>query len=717
MSSSAWLMEVYTAQSVVTHMILRTLKTALEEERRGHRPRQESKDDHNEVLQYEGDEERDGVIYSVYLRNANSHQAPVRVLALRAGTLPRLVLHLLEARVLGDTTYTPAFLATYRTFTNAQEVLRILLARLEDDNYSQATGNSYGGKDDDVSSLFCAWMSQYPEDFISLDAGTREELSGCFTRLKKTNLVTQLEEVTAGQKAVTGERPPVLENDHYDPLDILTFQAGYVAEQLTCLEASLFLKVVPHECLGSVWSRRDRGGDHRDRCHSVRETVRHFNRLSGAVTSSCVQDPQLRPQQRARIIEKWVKVAEECWNLRNFSSVYAILTALQSTSVHRLKRVWAETSREIQRSYQDMSEVFSEKDNYARMRELLFQSQDTSDVSKKHSPRSRDPRATGVIPYLGVFLTDLVMLDSAIRDQLENGFLNFEKRRKEFESLSQIRILQTVCLGYRFTSDPHFVGWFQKLHLISEDESYHLSCDIESNHDPSATPPVKPTVIITHCTDLLASIAAPFGPSMHLVSWDTPCERLMTPGLSGPQKSPSVPALDTQSSPKPTHKGFLTPAVNVRTHRRSASCGSPLNTTMQHAASAESISEQPKFPDPTADSRIIRARVEPAEENSVYKSVRISSQEKTPTVIDRIIRKHHMTLQGPQELVQLLPGQKELVIPGSANVFYAMSSSSLDFLVRPQHLPTQTSHHLKAQIHATYPKIKAKAGDFAKALF
>ncbi|KAG8535173.1 hypothetical protein GDO81_029265, partial [Engystomops pustulosus] len=26
------------------------------------------------VLQYEGDEERDGVIYSVYLRNANSHQ-------------------------------------------------------------------------------------------------------------------------------------------------------------------------------------------------------------------------------------------------------------------------------------------------------------------------------------------------------------------------------------------------------------------------------------------------------------------------------------------------------------------------------------------------------------------------------------------------------------------------------------------------------------------
>ncbi|KAM4020180.1 ral guanine nucleotide dissociation stimulator-like 2 isoform 1-T3 [Anomaloglossus baeobatrachus] len=701
-------------------MILRTLKTALEEERRGVRPRQESKDDHGEVLQHEGDEERDGVIYSVYLRNANSQQTPVRVLALRAGTLPRLVLHLLEARVLGDTTYIPAFLATYRTFTNTRKVLRTLLDRLEDDDYTQATGNSYGGKDDDISGLFCGWMSQYPEDFISLDPDMREELSRCFIRLKKANLVTKLQEANAGERLVTADGASAEEeDDHYDPLDVLTFQAGYVAEQLTCLEASLFLRVIPHECLGSVWSRRDRGGDHCDRCHSVRETVRHFNRLSGAVTSSCVQDPQLKPQQRARVIEKWVRVAEDCWNLRNFSSVYAILSALQSTSVHRLKKVWAETSREIQRSYQEMSEVFSEKDNYARMRELLFQSQDTSDVTpKKHSPRSRDPRATGVIPYLGVFLTDLVMLDSAIRDQLENGYLNFEKRRKEFESLSQIRILQTVCLGYRLTSDPHFTGWFRKLRLISEDESYRLSCEIESNQDATVTPPantVKPTVIITHCTDLLASIAAPFGPGMHLVSWDTPCDRLMTPGLSAQQKSPSVPALDTQSSPKPAHKGFLTPSVTVRTHRRSASCGSPLNMAVQPSASSESIT------DSTGDSRIIRARVEPAEENSVYKSVRISSQEKAPTVIDRIIQKHHMSLQGPQELVQLLPGNKELVIPGTANVFYAMSAASLDFLVR-SHLPTaapqpEARHHLKAQIHSTYPKIKAKAGDFAKSLF
>lgn len=710
------------AQSVVTHMILRTLKTALEEERRGHKPKAESKDEPAEALQYEGEEEQEGVIYSVYLRSTSTQQAPVKVLTLRAGTLPRLVNHLLEARILRDTSYIPVFLATYRTFSTTSEVLALLLDRLQNNNHLQSSKQSQGGKDDDVSSLFCAWMSQHPEDFLSLQPEKKDQLAVCLCRLRKANLVAKLQELRAGDKDGADQSPTTGDKaEDSDPLDVLTFQAGYVAEQLTCLEAALFLRVVPYECLGSVWSRRDKGEDHFHRCQSVRETVRHFNRLSGAVTASCVQDPYLKPQQRARIIEKWVKVAEECWSLRNFSSVYAILSALQSTAVHRLKRVWAETSKEIQRSYQEMHEVFSEQDNYAKMRELLFQSQDSSDAtSKRHPPRSKDPRATGVIPYLGVFLTDLVMLDSAIRDQLENGYLNFEKRRKEFESLSQIRILQNVCVGYRFTSDPQFVSWFQKLPSMSVDESYRLSCDIEPTQDTTAVTPVKPTVVITHCTDLLASIVAPFGPSMHMVAWDVPSDRLMTPGLTTQQRSPSVPTLDVQSSPNPPPKGFLTPAIPGRTHRRSASCGSPF-TTVQHSGSAEHIAEPGKIPDAAEDHRIIRARVEPAEESSVYKSLQINSQEKAPAVIDRILRKHHMSTPGLHELVQLLPGNKELVFPGTANVFYAMSSASMDFLVRPQQttttLPAEAKLHHRVQINATYPKIKAKAGDLARALF
>ena len=47
----------------------------------------------------------------------------------------------------------------------------------------------------------------------------------------------------------------------------------------------------------------------------------------------------------------------------------------------------------------------------------------------------------GTIPYLGTFLTDLTMIDTAIPDVVSDGLINFDKRRKEFEVLAQVGVL------------------------------------------------------------------------------------------------------------------------------------------------------------------------------------------------------------------------------------------------------------------------------------
>lgn len=52
----------------------------------------------------------------------------------------------------------------------------------------------------------------------------------------------------------------------------------------------------------------------------------------------------------------------------------------------------------------------------------------------------------GTIPYLGTFLTDLTMIDTAIPDTVANGLINFDKKRKEFEVLAQVRArLNNLC--------------------------------------------------------------------------------------------------------------------------------------------------------------------------------------------------------------------------------------------------------------------------------
>nr|XP_020634287.1 ral guanine nucleotide dissociation stimulator-like 2 isoform X2 [Pogona vitticeps] len=134
----------------------------------------------------------------------------------------------------------------------------------------------------------------------------------------------------------------------------------------------LFLRLVPQECVGSLWSKQDRKC-HERACPTVRATVAQFSLVAKAVVSSCLGDTGLRAAQRARLLEKWIRVAEECFCLQNFSSLYAIISALQSTPLHRLKRTWEKTSRDSLRCYEELSAVCSEEDNYSQSRRLLFQ--------------------------------------------------------------------------------------------------------------------------------------------------------------------------------------------------------------------------------------------------------------------------------------------------------------------------------------------------------
>ncbi|XP_065271981.1 ral guanine nucleotide dissociation stimulator-like 2 [Emys orbicularis] len=699
------------------------------------------------------EEAEEGVIYTVTTRQSGGAQpgapggAGSQARSLKAGSLVRLVRHLLEAQTLGDAAYVPAFLVTYRVFTRPPTVLGLLLDRLEEVGalelrpVSPETAELQRA----FSSVMCSWLDGYPEDFGgALDPGLVERLgrslqcalgqgSEAERRLLALRGVPggpsnggelEEEEWGAGEDGPEGGVTP---RGDPDPLDILIFQADHVAAQLTLVEAALFLRVVPYQCLGSLWSQRDKKGRERD-CPSVRATVRQFNRLAGAVIRSCLAGPGLRPQQRARILEKWIHVAEECRALRNFSSLCAIISALQSSPVHRLKRTWDETARDALRSYEELSTICSEQDNYSLSRQLLFQD-DTSkpsgaDPAPRRQPRRpQEQRPVGVVPYLGTFLRDLVMLDTAMKDELENGYINFEKRRKEFEVLAQLRLLQSVCRNYSVQPSPPFQRWLQALPPLSEAQSHSLSCEIElPGEAPTPQRPLKPTLVITHCTELLSSVGNP------LVSWEGPpgCSPDLLPPPRGPtqllsrlaqhMKWPSVSALDTAPEDVASLAGGLSPPTPTgggfpRGHRRSASCGSafPAPPTLEPGA-------------PPSDCCIIRARMA-LHNGSLYKSILVTSQDKTPSVIAKVLEKHGQERgAAPQfQLVQLLPEGKELTFPPTANVFYAMNGSSLDFVLRPKGpgeppLPPSAAPR-RAELSATFPKIKATGRKLARALF
>uniref|UniRef100_H9H3T2 Ras-GEF domain-containing protein n=1 Tax=Macaca mulatta TaxID=9544 RepID=H9H3T2_MACMU len=207
--------------------------------------------------------------------------------------------------------------------------------------------------------------------------------------------------------------------------DVTTFPPRLLAEQLTLMDAELFKKVELYECLGSIWGRRAKKGNEHV-APTVRATIAHFNRLANCVTTSCLGNHGMRAQDRARVVEHWIKVARECLSLNNFSSVHAIVSALCSNPIHRLHKTWAAVSSKSTKYLKQLC-----KTDTAVKRDLLIKAGSFKVATQERNHQRAQMRLRrqkkGAVPFLGDFLTVLQRLDSAIPDDLDG---NINKKRK-----------------------------------------------------------------------------------------------------------------------------------------------------------------------------------------------------------------------------------------------------------------------------------------------
>ncbi|XP_069087982.1 ral guanine nucleotide dissociation stimulator-like 3 isoform X1 [Pleurodeles waltl] len=695
-------------------------------------------------LQEWGEEVEDGAIYGVTLRrvkmepdgsDSGGHtvdpDTPLmpgcgfvqyktcKLRTLKAGSLEKLVENLIATDGGSDNTYVPCFLATYRAFTSIEAVLALLLDRklgCQEEDRSQWPGSpapNTAGIHRVVRHILSIWMEEYPEDFrqkpqygslkIIQDylrerpPGTEEE--------KESQQVSRLLQRFHEEDTEEEVRSPyrfsfIAPEDEAEPdvseekADLLAFPAEEVAEQLTLMDAELFRRVVPFHCLGCIWSQRDKK-EKKHLAPTVRATVAQFNAVTNCVMASVLADVQLRAQQRAKILEKWISIAQKCRVLRNFSSLRAILSALQSNPIYRLKRAWAAVNRESVSTFHKLSDIFSDENNHLTSREILLQEEASAMNSNEHSCKedsklcqrssaqdwnARPLQAT--VPYLGTFLTDLIMLDTALPDFLENGMINFEKRRKEYDVLSLILRLQQTCQHYCLSPRPQIVNVFVRHRQLTDDQSYRVSRTIEPPADSCPNSPRIRRRLTKRFSSLLLGSEV-FGPRQNgdrggisPSGSSSSCD--MEDGLLSPMSC----VLDGASA---FPKSMLDLPLNSPTSVCSLDdSSSPAVSPTQPKQPVARVSSLPVYNQQIADLCIIRVSMENNHGN-LYKSILLTSQDKTPTVILRALQKHNLDSCAPEEfqLIQLLDENREFVIPEKANVYYAMSTSvNFDFILR-----------------------------------
>nr|AAF78208.1 RalGDS-like protein 3 [Mus musculus] len=693
-------------------------------------------------LQDWGEETEDGAVYSVSLRRQRSQrstpersgegQTPIpatdtflhyrtsKVRALRAARLERLVHELVSGDREQDPGFVPAFLATHRAFVPTARVLGFLLPPPPppppppagvDSKRTEGQDLNFSKNLRAVVSVLGSWLRNHPQDFR--DPPDHQNLGnvriflgwvapgGAEAREAEKLLEDFLKEAkgeqTEEEKRLAWSGPPRIaqtpgsefaedcveeEGPSSEGPELLDFSVDDVAEQLTLMDVELFLRVRSCECLGSMWSQRDRPGA-AGISPTVRATVAQFNTVTGCVLGSVLAAPGLAASQRAQRIEKWIRIAQRCRELRNFSSLRAILSALQSNPIYRLKRSWGAVSREPLSVFRKLSQIFSDEDNHLSSRAILSQEETTEDddCPSGSLPSKLPP---GPVPYLGTFLTDLVMLDTALPDTLKGNLINFEKRRKEWEILARIQQLQQRCQRYSLSPRPPILAALRAQRQLSEEQSYRVSRVIEP---PAASCPSSPR--IRRRISLTKRLSAKLSREKNSSPGGSPGDPSSPTSSVSPGSPPSSPR---NREPPPPGSPPASPGPQSPSTKLSLTMDPPGPWPVTLTPSSSRV---PLLGQQTSEARVIRVSINNNHGN-LYRSILLTCQDKAPSVVQRALEKHNVPQPWARDyqLFQVLPGDRELLIPDGANVFYAMSPAAPgDFLLRRKE---GTGHTLSA---------------------
>ncbi|EFN67045.1 Protein son of sevenless, partial [Camponotus floridanus] len=183
-----------------------------------------------------------------------------------------------------------------------------------------------------------------------------------------------------------------------------------LARQLTLLEFQLYSAVKSFELVGCVWTKDDKN----ERSPNLLKMIRHTTNVSFCVSNHYEMEAQ-NFKERVAIVSRAIEIIVVLQDLNNFNGVLAIVSALESASVFRLKFTF---------------QVLSQSDNDYFMIMKRFK-------SFFHA-------------FSGIYLTNIQHFEEGNRDYLpENpNLINFNKWRKVAEIIGEIQLYQNepYCL-------------------------------------------------------------------------------------------------------------------------------------------------------------------------------------------------------------------------------------------------------------------------------
>lgn len=232
-----------------------------------------------------------------------------------------------------------------------------------------------------------------------------------------------------------------------------------LAGQLTLIDLPIFKSIQRDELLRST---SDSPSKRRaNLCPNIAAMKRQFNQVAFWVVGQVLAYDS--PRQRAELISQMIKTAKCLFQLNNLHSSNAVVSALLSSPIYRLKQTWHYVNKKYPKDknqFDKLRELYSDTNNY----ELL----------RKHLARCGLP----CIPYLGMYSRDIIYINEAHQE----GTLKRTKSTSEIlQSIEKFQLSEYDNLAHLpdvhcFLLSSRYIDELQK---FVEDENYRRSLNLE----------------------------------------------------------------------------------------------------------------------------------------------------------------------------------------------------------------------------------------------
>jgi len=140
--------------------------------------------------------------------------------------------------------------------------------------------------------------------------------------------------------------------------------------------------------------------------------------------------------------------------INNYNSLLEIISGINNASVRRLRFTFQEVSRKHVSILDKLNTKMNPQQNYP--------------IYRKQLRECKRP----CLPYLGVYLTDLIFIEEGNKDT-KDGLINFKKRRQLYSVIEEIQTYQSE--PYTCKEDKDVMVFLTAVPHNDEDELYRIS--------------------------------------------------------------------------------------------------------------------------------------------------------------------------------------------------------------------------------------------------